>query len=156
MISLQHGAPVSEPRRDTGTSLYAPPANHWLRMLYAALERIVCLLVCVDGVELTAGDVDDLPVEFLPANPLSKSVTVTNDGERAVAIYEGGCLVAIVPRDTSQELALPGLFALSAAVWANDANENQDAHISIVRRLRCSCGEEVSVYETGPVGAWLL
>lgn len=158
MTSIQHTAPTSEPRRDTEAFAYAPPANHWLRMIYAALIRIRCLLACVDGHEV--GD-EDVPegelVEVLAANGRSKSVTVHNDGDRALLIYEGGAVVLVVLPGEFKDLLVPGLLTLSARIWdAGDANEGQPASVRMVRRLRCACGDEEVVYTPEPVGAFLL
>lgn len=158
MTSGQHVPPTPDPRYEHALPVdYAPPANHWLRMLYAAWGRIRCLLTCVDDEEVNEEDVSDSELtELLPANPLSKSVTVYNTGDRTLAIYEGGALVAVVPRGDGATLPLSGLFAVSAQVWAGDANEGGDSAASIIRLLRCECGEEPVVYDTAPVGAYLL
>lgn len=153
MTSIQHTAPSSDPRRETSLGLFAPPANHWLRMIYAALLRIRCLLVCVDGTQ-TSGPVavsDAGAVELLAAEGRSKSVAVTNAGANPAAIYEGGGLVTIVPPGVTRVLPLDGLFVITAKTHGAGATE-----VTATRTLRCACGDTETEYSAEPVGSFLL
>lgn len=115
-----HVNPTSAPRRDTELFLYAPPLNHWLRMIYAALLRIRCLLTCVDGVETMELEIPEEGVELLAANLRSKAVVITNTGAHALLIKEAGAVVAIAPAGGSVTLGSPGLLAISAVADPND------------------------------------
>jgi hypothetical protein len=155
--SIQHGSPYSLPRHEHGPWQYAPPVNHWLRMILAGLQKIRCLLTCVsEATEYGAYNVAPATdIQLLPANIYSKAVTVTNTGARSLVISEGGAAVAIVHPQTSKELPMDGLRAIVARVWEHDVNVGT-ASATATRRTRCGCGEIVVEYDTEPVGSYLL
>lgn len=154
MTSIQHTSPTATPRRETIFGLYAPPANHWLRMIYAALLKLRCLLTCTDGVETVAGaELDNTPVELLPANPRSKKIVVLNGAGAAVEIYEGGALVAVVAPGKTRDLPMAGLLVITGA----SVSETTAATVWVTRYLRCACGDDDEPeYSTDPVGSFLL
>lgn len=154
MTSIQHTAPTSTPRRDTIFGLYAPPANHWVRMIYAAILKLRCLLTCTDGVETVAGaELDNVPVALLAASPRSKKVVVVNGTDAAAEIYEGGALVAIVAPGEARELPMAGLLEITGA----SVSDVTTATVWVTRYLRCACGDDDEPeYSTDPVGSFLL
>lgn len=153
MISIQHTAPTSAPRRDTIHGKYAPPANHWLRMIYAALVRIRCLLTCTDGVETAnATNEDGELVPALDTNPRSKKVVVYNGNDVAQQVFEAGVLVAIVAPGETRELAMPGLLAITVQAVASAGT----GPVQVTRYLRCACGDVEVEYTAEPVGSFLL
>lgn len=153
MTSIQHTAPTSTPRRDTEPWQYAPPANHWLRMIYAALLQIRCLFTCNDGVEVAVEvEADEVATPLLDANPRSKKVVVVNTGANPAVIYEGAAVVAIVAGGATRELPMAGLLAISVAA----PDTGPTVVVSATRYLRCACGDEEITYTEEPVGAFLL
>lgn len=159
MTSIQHANPTSAPRNETGPLSYAPPANHWLRMLYAALQKIRCLMACVaPGDEWESNEdvaPDDGFVEILGANSRAKATSVTNNGALTVQVREGGITVAIVAPFKTAELPMRGLLAISAGVQPGQIGTGGSS-VTVTRRVRCACGDDAVVYATEPVGAYLL
>lgn len=115
--------PVSAPRRDPRRFLFAPPVNHWVRMLYAALIRLRCLLECEGGI-ITTGAVTltAAPAAMRDEEQLARKTYAVNEGKRPAYIYEAGALIAVAPALSGVKLPLPGLLAITAAAagaeWA--------------------------------------
>lgn len=132
--------------------------NYWVRVMLAVWRKLGCLFTCVPGagtdIETTEAITitDDVALALRVKRQYARKTVVSNLGIVDAYIYEGGCLVCIVPAMGSRVLPRSGKLALAGQARAVGIAETQ---VIVTTFIRCACGED---YEQAAdsIGAHLL